>query len=56
LVGDILLLLLVEDDNTTRAGGERHIKYFDLYIYYRSTDAVWLKNLLLMCFDKPVLI
>lgn len=52
LVGDILLLLLIEDDNTTGAGGEGHIKYLDLYIYYRPTDAVWLKNLLPMCFDN----
>ncbi len=53
LVADILilLLLLIEDDNTTCAGGDGHITYFDLYIYYRFTDAVWLKNLLPMCFD-----
>lgn len=53
LVADILilLLLLVEDDNTTGTGGEGHITYFDLYIYYRSTDAVWLKNLLPIYFD-----
>ncbi|MBD2563360.1 hypothetical protein ACEYW6_22950 [Nostoc sp. UIC 10607] len=56
LVGDILLLLLIEDDNTTGAGGKGHIKYFDLYIYYRATDAVWLKNLLPMCFDNSVLV
>ncbi|MBD2525348.1 hypothetical protein [Nostoc sp. FACHB-133] len=51
LVRDILLLLLVEDDNTTGGGGKGHIKYFDLYIYYRSTDDAWLKNLLPICFD-----
>ncbi|MEH2316052.1 hypothetical protein [Nostoc sp.] len=48
----ILLLLLVQDDNTTGTRGEGHITYFDLYIYYRSTDAVWLKNLLTMYFDN----
>ena len=46
---DFLLLLLIEDDNTTGAGREGHIKYFDLYIYYRPTYAILLKNLLLMC-------
>ena len=56
LVGDILLLLLIKDDNTTDAGGEGHMKYFDLYLYYRFTDVVWLKNLLFMCFDKLVTI
>ncbi|MHC5726521.1 MAG: hypothetical protein ACYTXY_20785 [Nostoc sp.] len=42
LVADILilLLLLIKDDNTTRAGDDGHITYFDLYIYYRPTDAV----------------
>jgi hypothetical protein len=45
LVGDILLLLLVEDYNTTGAGGERHITYFDHYINnYGATGSVWLKN------------
>ena len=38
LLGNILLLLLVEDNNTTGTGSEGHIRYFDLYIYYRTAD------------------
>jgi hypothetical protein len=38
LLGDVLLLLLVKDNYTTRAVREGHMKYFALYLNYRSRE------------------